>query len=283
MMIKPQVISTDIGEAGLQYLFYETDGPTLILIHATGFNPWLWHPIARELSARYQIIAPFFCEHRVTDPHQGGLGWNVLAQDLVELCQNLHIQKPFMIGHSMGGGVCVLAHGLIPNLAEKMILIEPILLPEHRYLKPLTLEDHPLARKAILRKNRWDNLEEARTYLHSKPLFHNWDREMLELYMQYGLAERLEGGLKLVCSPRGEASIFMGLTAENPWPLLPHISCPVLILEGENSESREMLSLGKAVEELPGGEYRLIPEAGHLIPMEKPQLTTQIIRDYLED
>ena len=282
-MNTPKVVSTKIGNTELQYLLYEGDGPTLILIHATGFNPWLWHPIARELSDRYRIIAPFFCEHRGTDPHRGGLGWNILAADLVGLCRNLKIQRPFMIGHSMGGGVCVLAHGLIPDLAEKMILIEPILLPEHRYLEPLALEDHPLARQAIRRKNHWKDLKEAETYFRSKPLFHHWDQEMLELYMQYGMTAGPDGGLKLACSPRGEAAIFMGGVAENPWPLLPKISCPVLILEGENSESRVMLNLAKASSILPRGEHRLIPGAGHLIPMEQPQLTTEIIRDFLGD
>ena len=282
-MTTPKVLSTEIGKTELPYLLYEGDGPPLIMIHATGFNPWLWHPIARELANSFRIVAPFFCDHRGTDPYQGGLGWDILARDLVGLCRKLKIDKPRLVGHSMGGGVCVLAHRLIPDLAKKMILIEPILLPEHRYLKPLALENHPLARQAIRRKNHWRNLDEAEAYLRSKPLFHHWDQEMLELYLKNGMATGPDGGLKLACSPRGEAAIFMGGIAENPWPLLPKISCPVLILEGENSESRVMLNLAKAADLLPNGEHRLISDAGHLIPMEKPQLITEIMRDFFRD
>ncbi|MBN1548717.1 MAG: alpha/beta hydrolase [Syntrophaceae bacterium] len=279
-MLKPSVIATDIGEAGLQYLLYEGDGPTLVLLHATGFNPWMWHPIARELAGRFRIIAPFFCDHRNTDPYRGGLGWNILAADLAGLCRNLDIQKPFLIGHSMGGGVCVLAHDLIPDLAGKMILVEPILLPESRYHKPLALEDYPLARQAIRRKNRWQTIEEAETYLLSKPLFHDWDREMLDLYLQYGMTVDADGSLQLACSPRGEAAIFMGSVAENPWPLLPRIGCPVLILEGEKSESRTFLDLKKAAGLFSNGEYRLVPGVGHLMTMEKPRLMIDIINDF---
>jgi pimeloyl-ACP methyl ester carboxylesterase len=282
-MKTPKVLSTNIRKTELPYLLYEGDGPNLILIHATGFNPWLWHPIARKLEGTFRIIAPFFCDHRGTDPQKGGLGWNILASDLVGLCRKLKIKKPLMVGHSMGGGVCVLAHDLVPDMAEKMILIEPILLPEHRYLKPIALEEHPLARQALRRKNHWKNLEEAEAYLRSKPLFHRWDQEMLELYLQYGLTSGPDGGLKLACSPRGEAAIFMGGAAKNPWPLLPNIACPVLILEGGNSESRSLLNLKKAAELLPKGEYQRVPEAGHLIPMEKPQLTMQTIRDFMAD
>lgn len=276
-MHKPHVLKTKIGTTSLQYLLYGGDGPTLIMLHATGFNPWLWHPIARELSSRFRIIAPFFCDHRDTDPYRGGLGWNILAGDLVGLCRNLNIDKPYLVGHSMGGGVCVLAHGLSPGLAEKMILIEPILLPESRYDKPLPLEEHPLARQAIRRKNRWPTPAEAERYLQSKPLFRNWDREMLDLYLQYGMTVDTDGSLQLACSPRGEAAIFMGGAAENPWPLLPGISCPVLILEGENSESRKMLDLEKAAGLFPQGEHRLVPGAGHLIPMEIPRVIIDLI------
>ncbi|HPJ96818.1 MAG TPA: alpha/beta hydrolase [Syntrophales bacterium] len=276
-MHKPLVLEMKIETTSLQYLFYDGDGPTLIMLHATGFNPWLWHPIARELSGRFRIIAPFFCDHRNTDPYQGGLGWNILAGDLVGLCRNLNIDKPYLVGHSMGGAVCVLAHGLLPDLAAKMILIEPILLPESRYQKPLSLDEHPMARQAIRRKNRWSTPAEAKRYLQSKPLFRNWDREMLDLYLHYGIKTDTDGSLQLACSPRSEAAIFMGGETENPWPLLPGIFCPVLILEGENSESRKRLDLRKAAGLFPQGEHRIVPGAGHLIPMEKPRVMINLL------
>ncbi len=80
---QPKIRSQDIGDADLQYLFYDGSGPTIILLHATGFLPWLWHPIARELSDSFQIIAPYFCDHRETDPAKGGLSWMKLADDVL--------------------------------------------------------------------------------------------------------------------------------------------------------------------------------------------------------
>jgi lipase len=50
----------DIGDIDISYLLYEGDGPPLIFLHATGFLPWLWHPLARDLSVVYRIIAPYF-------------------------------------------------------------------------------------------------------------------------------------------------------------------------------------------------------------------------------
>ena len=66
----PRTCTQQIGDAEISYLFYEGDGPSLIFLHATGFMPWLWHPLARELAGSYRIFAPYFCDHRKTDPEK---------------------------------------------------------------------------------------------------------------------------------------------------------------------------------------------------------------------
>jgi pimeloyl-ACP methyl ester carboxylesterase len=54
----PQIRLQNIADAELSYLLYEGEGPPLLFLHATGFPPWLWHPLARELADRYRILAP---------------------------------------------------------------------------------------------------------------------------------------------------------------------------------------------------------------------------------
>jgi hypothetical protein len=46
----PQTFMQNIGDAEIASLRYEGEGPLLIFLHATGFLPWLWHPVARELA-----------------------------------------------------------------------------------------------------------------------------------------------------------------------------------------------------------------------------------------
>ena len=81
----PQVRTQDIGDANLTYLLYDGQEPTIIMLHATGFLPWLWHPIARDLSSACRVIAPYFCDHRESDPEKGGLDWLVLAREFFQL------------------------------------------------------------------------------------------------------------------------------------------------------------------------------------------------------
>ncbi|MCX5851974.1 MAG: alpha/beta hydrolase [Deltaproteobacteria bacterium] len=180
----------------------------------------------------------------------------------------------------MGATVLTIASAAFNVRPRAMILIEPIFLPEDFYRIELRVEDHPLASKSIRRKNYWEDRQEAAAYLKSRPLFKNWDDEMLDLYLRYGMSTGDTGGLQLVCSPQREASLFMGGMKFDPWPVLSKVNCPVLILEGELSENRSFIDLKKAASLFPRGAYRLVEGAGHLIPMEKPGEITDVIRSF---
>ncbi|MBW2636729.1 MAG: alpha/beta hydrolase, partial [Deltaproteobacteria bacterium] len=166
--------------------------------------------------------------------------------------------------------------------ARSMVLIEPIFLPQDFYRIQLKVEEHPLASKSIKRRNHWESQEEAIEYLRSRPLFAKWDDEMLGLYIRYGMVEGETGGLELTCSPLREASLFMGGMQYDPWPLLPKVTCPVLVLEGEASENRNYIDLEKATSLFPQGSHRIMPGAGHLIPMEQPGEITGIIGEFFD-
>jgi lipase len=277
---QPETRYADLTDSRIEYLYYDGSGPVVILLHATGFLPWLWHPIAKRMAGACKIIAPYFCNHRLDEPEDGGVSWLALAKDLFNLCQVLHIEKPLLAGHSMGATIITLAEAVYKMPAEKNVMIEPIYLPEQLYAAGLTLEQHPLASKSINRRNNWTDSAEALAYLRSRPLFASWDSEALELYLKFGMVTGESGGLTLACSPRQEASLFMGGLSYNPWPLLGKVTSPTLILEGEKSQNRDYIDLKKAASLMPKGKYRLIEEAGHLIPMEKPGETAVILREF---
>jgi pimeloyl-ACP methyl ester carboxylesterase len=278
--IQPSVHAQNIGDADIQYLQYPGDGPPLVLMHATGFLPWLWHPIARALTPQYRVIAPYFCDHRAFEPEEGGLSWMVLAQDLARMCEKLSLEKPFITGHSMGATVASIAHVTMKLPIERMILIEPIFLPQAIYTNRLNVEQHPLASRSIKRRNAWESEAEARGYLKSKKIFGKWDEEMLDLYVRYGMISGDGGGLTLACHPRREAALFMGGMLFDPWPVLPKIHCPTLVVEGEASENQSFIDLPKIASLIPGGRYRMVKGAGHLVPQEQPGVIVDIIKDF---
>lgn len=276
----PPLKMHDVGGSELPYLYYEGEAPQILFAHATGFLPWLWHPIIEELAPHHQAWVPYICNYRDCDPERG-LGWDVIARDLISLCSSQNITDNLAVGHSMGATVLTIASALFGLQPRGMILIEPIFLPEEFYEMDIKLKDHPLASQSIKRKNSWKDENAAFEYLRSKSLFAGWDEQMLQYYLKYGMEKQAEGDLKLTCAPRNEAALFMGGKSTDPWPLLKNLACPVLILEGEKSTNKEFVDLKKAVSMLSDGRYLSIPDAGHLIPMQKPKEVAKIIKEFM--
>jgi len=278
--VEPRILRQDIGDAEIPYLSYDGGGPTVLLLHATGFLPRLWHPVARALTPAYRVIAPYICDHRQAEPEDGGFDWLTLARDMSRFCDRLGIGNAFVAGHSMGATVMTIAHARFGLPTERLVLIEPVFLPPPFSGLRLRVEDHPLASRSIKRTNGWPDEEAAMRYLQSRDLFRNWDSEVLQLYLRYGMEPSEEGGLRLVCPPRREAALFMGSIRFDPWPLLPSVRCPVLILEGEESNNKSYIDLAKAASAIPRASHRIVAGAGHLIPMEKPRAVADTLLEF---
>jgi lipase len=279
----PVLKMQDVGGAALPYLYYEGKAPQIVFAHATGFLPWLWHPVVKEFLPECRVWVPYICNYRECDPEKGGLSWDIIAKDLAAFCTKLQIKRPLLVGHSMGGTVLTIAAALYGVEPLGLILIEPIFLPEEFYSMKAMVKDHPLASKSIKRTNHWESEEDAWSYLKSKSLFSDWDEQVLRLYVEYGMQKQEAGDLKLTCTPESEAAMFMGGWSRNPWPLLNKLSCPVLVVEGEKSENRNFIDLKRAVFLFRKGRYMSVKEAGHLIPMQKPKETTRIVKDFLAE
>ncbi|MDD5415115.1 MAG: alpha/beta hydrolase [Smithellaceae bacterium] len=277
----PALKHQDVGGAELPYLYYEGGEKKILFTHATGFLPWLWHPIIEQFVPEYSVWAPYICSYRSCNPQEGGLSWKVIAEDLSTFCRAQNIENHVMVGHSMGATVSTIAASAFGLKPRGMFLIEPIYLPEEFYKLTPRVEDHPLAAKSIKRVNYWQNEDEALAYLQSRSLFSDWDKEVLDLYVRYGMEKQQAGDMQLTCTPESEASMFMGGWCCDPWPLLDKIECPVLVLEGEKSTNIGLVDIRRAVSILPQGRYGSVADAGHLIPMQKPAEIASMIKDFI--
>ncbi|MBI5062497.1 MAG: alpha/beta hydrolase [Desulfatitalea sp.] len=132
------------------------------------------------------------------------------------------------------------------------------------------------------RRNHWHDREEARRDFKSKPFFQPWDEEVLDLYVEHGLSDDDGGGLRLSCPPLQEAALFIGVSHFDPWPVLPLVACPALVVEGETSENRPWINLRRVSELIPQGHYAMVAGVGHLVPMEKPLETARLIEAFLQ-
>jgi pimeloyl-ACP methyl ester carboxylesterase len=65
--------------------------------------------------------------------------------------------------------------------------------------------------------------------------------------------------------------------------LLPSLGgLPTLVLAGESDQLIPLSDAARMHDATPGSTLRVIPNAGHLAPMEQPSLTTQVLQEFLD-
>src|SRR5690349_17724209 len=77
--------------------------PPLVLAHGFSEDGLVWTALAEQLEDKYDVIMPDARGHGQSDPAETGLGTAELASDLHGIISALGLDKPAVLGHSMGG------------------------------------------------------------------------------------------------------------------------------------------------------------------------------------
>ncbi len=259
-------------------------GPPLILIHATGFLAALWRPIAERLAGRFRVIAMDQRGHGDSDKPLNGYRFETFAADLQRLIEALKLEGSLAVGHSSGGTTIVVHAAQHPGLIRRAALIEPILPRPDWYVRPPggrlpnSLADGARRRRAV-----WQGREELFRAYRSRPTFETWHEDVLRLYVEEGTQLRNDGHVELKCPPEVEAQFFEAVTQLDPWPMLPKMECPTLVLWGAESHLHGR-GLDQQVEDaIPQARTMLVPGTTHFLPQERPDEVARLIEEFLAD
>jgi pimeloyl-ACP methyl ester carboxylesterase len=253
--------------------------PDLLLLHGTGMHAWVWAPIAEALVDRFHVLALDHRGHGDSDKPDEDYVWTKFADDLTAAVDAMRLNRPMVVGHSMGGAVALIAEGRRPGLFSRALFIDPIVMEESYYEK-LDPADNPLAVKTARRRSRWPSVEEAVALLSAKPPFDAWSERALELYVRHGTEGAPEGGVRLKCPPEIEARVFRDSHAFNPWPLVERFRAPVLLLGGKNDDRPAWKQIRRLSRTLPDARLIEFDDHGHFLPMENAALTVERIAEW---
>jgi pimeloyl-ACP methyl ester carboxylesterase len=265
------------------------DGPPALLHHANGFCKGLWGLVAEGLWDDYRVLAMDARGHGDTRFLPGRewdgqpFGWDAFAEDVVAvgdaLCRELAVPAlALAVGHSFGGTSVLGAAARRPELFERIVLLDPVTPPPPELAGPERVEHvESMAERARKRRADWPSREEAREWWAERDFFATWQPGALDLYVQDGLRRRGDGQVELKCSPEVEAAVFSGseldlrTQAERATP-------PCLWLWAEQGDFP--LEFHQTLAALmPAARFETIA-AGHLIPMERPDLVVEAIRRF---
>jgi pimeloyl-ACP methyl ester carboxylesterase len=228
--------------------------PSLLFIHGAGGTHRHWGHQLQGLKGanRYAVDLP---------GHDGSAAGGQAsiagyAQVIVELLDALHLDRATLVGHSMGGAISQYLALEHPQRVERLVLVGT---GARLRVLPILLEG--------LLQHFGSTVEMMLDWAYSS----NCSSEIRQL----GRKEWLENEPSVVHGDFAACDNFdvMGK--------LGKISCPALVLCGED----DMLTPPKYAhylqDSIPGASLSIIPEAGHMVMVEQPELVNRAIAEFL--
>jgi pimeloyl-ACP methyl ester carboxylesterase len=261
-------------------------GPLALAHHANGFCKGMWAEVAHALGSGARVVALDARGHGDSSRPEGSraFAWREFARDLAAVTARLVAEagRPLAlgIGHSFGGTSLLGAAAERPELFERLLLVDPVTPPAPALRGPERAEHvAQMVDAARRRRSEWPSRAEARAWFSERSLFAGFSQVALDLYVQDGLREGRAGGVELKCPGAVEAAVFEQGEALDLSAWTKGLAQPALWLWAERGnfplELYEALagSMARArVERVP---------AGHLIPMERPDLVAEAARRLL--
>jgi N-formylmaleamate deformylase len=112
---------------GLRHHYIRTGGdkPALVLAHGFSDNGLCWSALAEALEDSYDVIMPDARGHGLSDSPETGYNPVLQADDLAGIITGLRLDRPIVMGHSMGAMTMLTLAGRHPHLPRAVILEDP--------------------------------------------------------------------------------------------------------------------------------------------------------------
>ena len=127
-MTTPQTTETtgtgEYAEVNGINLYYETHGSgrPLILLHGGLGSGEMFEPILPALAQRHHVIVPDLQGHGRTADIDRLIDIRLMADDIAALIDHLGLDRPDIVGYSLGGGVAFFTASKYPDKVGKLVM-----------------------------------------------------------------------------------------------------------------------------------------------------------------
>ncbi|MBN2614013.1 MAG: alpha/beta fold hydrolase [Bacteroidales bacterium] len=261
-------------------LFYRENGEgcPLIILHGLYGSSDNWMSFARTLGNHFRVFLPDQRNHGQS-PHSNIHAYEALSEDLAEFISEHKIERPVIIGHSMGGKTAMFLAASYPELIRALIVIDisPGAYPSASGSKPGILNHTDIIEILYnLPVENFSTREEAEAGL-AKYIPYNRVRQFLLKNLTRGDTGGFQWKINIRALKENFHNIFAGL--DIPGGLSGDY--PVLFIKGALSEYITEKDVALIKELYPHAVIKNIEGAGHWVHAEKPGELMDAIMEFL--
>jgi pimeloyl-ACP methyl ester carboxylesterase len=221
------------------------------------------------LAAAYWVIAPDLRGHGDSGrPEPPDYHFDTYVADLAGLVGALNLQHFSLIGHSMGGYISLQYASTRPAALRAMITADMLCEVEGEALERL--------RQASTRPQpRFATRPDAEQRFRLQPPETTAPLEVLQMLAREAVCQTAEGSWTFKFDRRA-----LNHPAVRVWDMLPHITCPVLVMHGELSPLMPAANAAKVAQGLSQGQWATLPNAYHNLMLDNPAGFVQLVQDF---
>lgn len=261
---------------------------SIVFAHANGFPAGTYALLFDLLRTQgHAVRAPALLGHDADYPVTDS--WPHLVRQLTDFVRAQAPDEqtpPVLLGHSLGGLLCLMAAAREPALASAVVLLDsPIVAGWRARVVGLAKRTGFMVRVSPSkisrhRREHWPSREAALAHFGQKRTFARWHPQMLRDYISSGMRDSADG-CTLAFTRDVESAIYDTLPHHLDRLLRRHpLQCPLVFIGG--LRSRETRQAGGV---LISGRYArgrvTLLEGSHLFPMEHPHATAAAIQAHL--
>jgi 3-oxoadipate enol-lactonase/4-carboxymuconolactone decarboxylase len=259
----PQVTNQDVA---ISFSDQGEGAPTLLL-HGHTFDRRVWDPVMPALiHADLRVIRPDLRGHGRSDRPDSGYHVSHHAADVLAVLDSSAVERATVVGFSFGGGVALelaLSH---PDRVASVGLLATTM-PDRAW-EPEFMDN--LRRVAQVVRNDGVKAAMLGPWMESPLFAFSFSKEGISDSTR-PIVEDFPGA-EFLATERDRV--------ERGWTLperLGEISAPTRVMVGEHEMAGFLAYSNEAAEKIPGATLEIVPDCGHLLPLEAPAAVAEMI------
>ncbi|MBD1433109.1 alpha/beta hydrolase [Sphingobacterium sp. DN00404] len=269
----------------------QPDKPVIVMVHGVTDNGLCWTTLTQQFEDSYDIYMLDARGHGLSDPFQAGDDGETLIKDVVAFVKAMELDKPILLGHSMGAATVMRLAADYPDLGKAVIMLDPLLGP--RMTRPVAPSRHaesksnssavPISTKrtspkvqvnmfgapeVLVRQNNYSMDELMKLGSRQNPQWHETD------IMYWALSKKQYHG------PYTEQAAQAMSGTMDVGNALARVSIPALILKADATEDVRQKN-EKIAREMKRGKLIHIEGGGHNLHHDRLMPTAEAIKEFL--